>query len=1002
MSTTWCPTGPAALVTGLFAAGVLLAAPAHAQYGVDSWTTDDGLPQNIVRAVRQTRDGYLWLATLDGLVRFDGVRFAVFNRGSSPGPATSRFLCLYEAADGVLWAGSESGGLTRYEGGRFTSYTIQHGLPNQQVDGITGDDAGQLWVLSNRRILRHDADRFHPMPGDAGQAVFQVSSWDTEVFWGVNETTLYRFTRGRLNARPLPDALRGLAPTAFEEDAAGTLWLLVPGGRVARVQDDGLVTFYRVFDVREDSFKEVALHPDLRVEHRDRHGRVWPLELDGFLLRHMVLPDRRRPERVPVAALHEDREGNLWVGTEGRGLHRVRRQLVTAYSEAQGLVARNVYPVFEDRGGAIWIGAWTSGVSRYFRGRFTNYTTGDGLASGLVTAFAEDRDGRLWVAAHHERNGGLRIFRDGRFHPLPDEIVPSVARIAVIHHAADGAVWLGTTHGLVRYRHGITTTYTVDDGLAGNDVRVIVAGEGDDLWVGSSGGLTHVAHGHFTRWTEHDGLPSNDVRALYRDPEGVLWIGTYDGGLGRLKDGRLAKATTGDGLFNNGVFQVLEDAGFLWMCSNRGVHRVSKHELNEFADGRLNSIHAMSLGTSDGMFSAECNGGYWPAGVKTRDGALWFPTQDGVVVINPRETAGNAIPPPVAIESALVDRAPASLGQGVRMGPGSHQLEIQYSGLSLVNSDRIRFRYRLAGLDRDWVEAGYRRVAYYSGLPPGEYTFTVIAANGDGVWNTVGARLAVTVVPPFWRTAWFIVAVGLGVAGIAAFGYRRRVGALERAQSAQAAFSRRLIELQEGERKRIAAELHDSLGQNLLIIKNRAALGAAASPAADAARAEFDEIGASAARAVEEVRQIAYDLRPYHLDRLGLTSSIEEMIDRVANSSGIRFWTTIASIDGLVAKELEINLYRIVQESVNNVVRHSKAREAWVEITRDASEVRITVRDNGRGFWPETAATAAGERPSFGLAGIAERVQMLGGSHAVRSVPGQGTTITVTLPARTH
>ena len=995
-----CRDRSTARVWLLVAVSVVLAAPARAQYGVDSWTTEHGLPQNIIRAIHQTRDGYLWLSTLDGLVRFDGVRFRIFDRSNSPGIGSNRFLCLYESPAGDLWAGTEAGGVTRYHQGVFTTYTTQHGLPNDQVNGVTGDEAGGVWVLSHGQIMRWDNGRFRPALPHATKP-FYASLWNTQAFWGADDTTLYRFTGGRLTTRHLPRELRDHSFTRFEEDMSGALWLVLTGGRVARVKENGQVSFYQVLDVREGSFRKMAISPDLQIAYQSRQGTRWSIDLDHELVRSLTLSTEGRREPISFRAFHEDGEANLWLGTEGQGLYRIRKQGVTAYSRQHGLVDRNVYPILEDGAGAIWIGAWTSGLSRFKDGRFTSYTPDDGLASGLVTALAEDKDGRLWVAAHYERNGGLRILQNGRFTTLSDDILPSYVRVAAIHHDPAGPVWLGTTHGLVRYADRMSTFYTVKDGLAGDDVRVIVAGQAGSLWIGSSGGLTQFKEGTFTRWTEREGLPSNNVRALYYDDDDVLWIGTYDGGLGRLKDGRLTRFRTADGLFNNGVFQILEDRrGRLWMCCNRGLHSVSKRELSEFAEGKIATIHSVSFGKSDGLLNAECNGGYSPAGIRARDGRLWFPTQDGVAVVDAEAFAGNAIPPPVVIESFLVDGRPVPVDQPVRIAPGSGDFEVHYTGLSLVNSARIRFRYRLKGLDRDWVEVGTRRAAYYSHVPPGEYTFTVIAANSDGAWNTQGASLSLVVVPPFWRTSWFVVLALLGVVGLAAFVHTRRVRSLERARTAQAAFSQQMIESQEVERKRIAAELHDSLGQNLLIIKNRAMLGSLTGQNPDAAREQLEEIAASATESLEEVRQIAYNLRPYHLDRLGLANSIEAMIERIGSASEIHFSTAIAQLDGSIPKEMEITLYRIVQEGVNNIVRHSQATRAWIEIARDGHELTVTIRDNGKGFQPRSATALPTPARGFGLTGIAERVRMLGGSHAVTSSPDEGTTIEVTLRFR--
>jgi signal transduction histidine kinase/streptogramin lyase len=576
--------------------------------------------------------------------------------------------------------------------------------------------------------------------------------------------------------------------------------------------------------------------------------------------------------------------------------------------------------------------------------------------------------------------------------------VPPGTFIHAILHDRAGALWLGSSVGLVRYQQGVVTTFTTKDGLPSDDVKAIIEEPDGRVWVGTFGGLTLWQAGVFRSWTEKDGLPGGVVRSLYRDDDGVLWIGTYDGGLGRYTHGAFTRFTTREGLSDNGVFQILEDRrGYLWMSGNRGIQRVSKRELKAVADGAATRVTALSLGMGDGLLNAECNGGTWPAGAIAANGTLWFPTQDGVAVIDPETIAAKSYRVPPHIESVLIDRAPVPVATAIRIEPGQQELEIQYTGLSLVNSDRIRFRYRLSGLDPDWVDAGARRTAYYSHIPPGDYTFSVTAAGSDGVWTNNVVGLSIRVIPPFWRTRWFIALAIVAALGAGSVGYHRRVTGLERARAAQERFTRQLIDSQEQERRRIAAELHDSLGQHLIVIKNRALLGSMHS--ADGVKDQFDEISASATQSIDEVKQIAWNLRPYHLDKLGLGASIEAMAERIGGSSDIAFTVTIPSMSGVVASDHDINVYRIVQESLNNIVKHSGATRASIEIASDGADLVITIADNGRGFDAKAARTAT-IGSGFGLAGVGERVGMLGGRHSIVSAPGRGTTVTIVLPGR--
>jgi len=410
----------------------------------------------------------------------------------------------------------------------------------------------------------------------------------------------------------------------------------------------------------------------------------------------------------------------------------------------------------------------------------------------------------------------------------------------------------------------------------------------------------------------------------------------------------------------------------------------------------------MAFGKQDGMLNSECNGGRQPAGFVAEDGKLWFPTMGGVAVIDPEAARVNSLSPPVMIESVKLERGLIDFSRGVTVAPGQRDLEIAYTGLSFVKPEQVKFKYRLEGLDTEWIDVGTRRVAYFPNLPPGGYTFRVIAANSDGVWNDDGAALRIVVEAPFYRTGWFNALAALSLAAAGLLAYRARIAKLQRRQEEQAAFSQRLIESQEIERKRIAAELHDGLGQNLLVIKNRALLGLLAPEDQNRAVEQLGEISTAVSQTLDEVRQIAANLHPYQLDRLGLTKAIEAMIRKVAAAAPIKFSAEVDNIDGLFAPRAEINLYRIVQESLNNVVKHSAAAEAAVAIRRDGGHVAITVRDNGRGFVVESARNIGPLKQGFGLAGMAERARMLGGDYAIHSAPGEGTTVMLIIDLKTE
>lgn len=965
------------------------AAGGGAAYHYVAWTVDDGLPQNSVNSVLQTRDGYLWLTTSDGLVRYDGVRFVVFNRSNSEGIGSNRFRSLYQTEDGALWAGTDDGGLTVYRGGRFHTYTTKDGLPDNLVWALAGDGAGGLLAFTKFGPVRWGGAGFAPFsPGLAVAGFSNASASHSGGFWYTDAGGLHKVDGQGLVSSAPRDVLPDPAPVTIYEDSRGELWFGLRDGGLARLKD-GKFTTYGAGDGLPKALVSAACD--------DGHGGVLFGTDGGGLVRYdgagfvtLVEPSAQSSKRI--LSVYEDREGNVWTGTVNQGLNRLTRNAITVLSEREGLADNYVYPVLEDHAGAVWVGTWRKGLFRYAGGVFTDYGKEIGVPFPLVTALREDTEGRLWVAT----GGSVGWIKDGKYTRLSGVGGPVVQ---VIAEDRAGRIWLGTKGGLFSYEGGEVRRFTTKDGLAGDEVTDLLEDRAGNLWVATWGGVSRMEGGRFTSFKEADGLPSEHVRTLYEDADGALWAGTYDGGLARLKGGRLTRYTTADGLYSNGVFKILEDdAGNFWMSSNRGIFRVSRRQLDDFAEGRLRSVTSSPYGREDGLENTECNGGKQPAGVRTRDGRLWFPTQGGVAVIDPTTVTHNPLPPPVAVEECLLDREPAAFAHGLRIEPGRENVEIKYTALSFVKPEGVTFRYRLEGVDRDWVEAGARRTAYYSHLPPGEYTFTVVAANSDGVWNERGTSFPVVVVPPFYRTWWFLSLASLAVAGLVALFFERRVAHLKRERAAQVAFARQLIGSQEGERKRIAAELHDSIGQSLAIIKNRAALSLSRPADHERALEQLGEICDAAAHAIDEVREIAYNLRPLQLDQLGLKMSIESLLKK-ASGEGLSVSYDIEGIDGAFAKEQEINLYRIVQEALGNVIKHSEATEARVEIRRVGRSVEVTIRDNGRGFAADGAGAQNGRR-GFGLHGIEERARMLGGHATVQSAPGQGTTVQVRVGPR--
>lgn len=967
-----------------------------AQYRFDSWTTDNGLPQNGVRAITQTPDGYLWFTTFDGLVRFDGVKFTVFDKNNTKGIINNRFVVVSAFEDGSVWAGTEAGDLTVYRDGSFISYSNEI-IPDTQIFGFFGDADGTVLFETDKSIYKLIDDKFVFVRHNENDGTLKKIHKGHFAHWEIYLDKTLRSKDGAVKVYPIAIKNIDYYNDNIFEDENGDFWV-GDFDKLIRFSVDGGVNEYGIDDG----------YPKDGMAHRfwrDADGSLWfatgRFQIPGVGLvrfkdgKFKIFGAAEGLSDNHIFSVFKDREGTTWLATDG-GLNRLQRQIISSLSKANGMAENEVYPILRALDGTIYIGT-TRGLSRYKDDKFSqiDLSFADRYnATPSIQSLWEDASGRLWVGCL----GALFIVENGKVRRL-EGLFDGTRTVSAIRSDRFGNVWLGTEYeGVVQYKDGkVVAKYSTKQGLPSSDVKAIYEAKDGKLWFGTYGGLSIAeceaqnVNCRIKTYTTKDGLTSNSVRSIYEDAEGTFWIGTYDGGLSRFKDGKFFNFNTSNGLFNNGVFATVEDErGNFWISSNKGIYRVNKNALNDFADGKITRYESSAYGKQDGMLSTECNGGRQPSAMKTKDGKIWFPTLEGVAIVDPNAIEINPIPPPVEIESVAVDRANVDFKQAVQIQPSNVYIDINYTSLSLIKSDQIHFRYKLEGLDKEWIDAGTRRTVNYTHLPPGEYVFRVIAANVDGVWNTEGKSIKIVVLAPFYKTWKFIVGLIFCVIGLGFLVYTYRIRQLKKLNTAQEVFSRKLIESQEKERKRIAQELHDGLGQNLLVIKNRALLGLAVN-GKDKSDEQFGEIKESVTDALSEVRSIAYNLRPLHIERLGLTSTIEEMIEQVDDASGIKINCDIERIDNIFTSENEINFYRIVQECLNNIVKHSQAGRASVTIQRERQNIVLTIKDDGHGF--DTSEVKG--KQGLGLNGITERVKMLGGTFLIESEIGKGTTVLV-------
>ncbi|HEX3681152.1 MAG TPA: two-component regulator propeller domain-containing protein [Bryobacteraceae bacterium] len=765
------------------------------QYIHLAWQTAQGLPQNSVLSLAQTADGYLWLGTEEGLARFDGMRFVAFDKRVE-GLAVGAIQTLFVDSHQNLWIGTSGGGLSRYAGGRFNAYTTRDGLSSGSIYAFYEDERGALWIgTENGGLIRFEKGKFHVFTtadGLADNSVFSITGDHKGTIWIGTHGGLTRLSGGKFTNFHASDGLASNFVRAVYQDIHGVLWIGTNDGLCRQLPSGEITRFTTKDGLASDS---------IFCLFEDRAGTLW-IGTAGAGMSRLAngrFSSYREAEGLvgkDVWSILEDREGSLWMGTAGGGLNCLKKGSFTTVSTAEGLTSNTILPVYEDSAGAIWMGS-DQGLMRWKGGKVTSYTIRDGLPDSLVFSIVEDRNRSMWIATRR----GLVRFRDGKFSLFgAKDGLPNDAVVCTLRDH-NGDIWVGTRGGLSRFDGQRFITYTRRDGLSSDYVRAIFEDKDQTLWLGTGGGgLDRFKDGHFTAFTTRDGLSSDIVWAIYGEPDGTLWLGTSGGGLDRFRNGKVTVYTSYKGLYDDSVFTILDDhLGRLWMSCNKGVFSVPKKQLNAFANGLIGSITPTVYGTADGMKVRECNGAFQPAGWRTHDGRLCFPTSGGLAIVDPANLVNNVPPPAVVLERVLVDDREAATDKPLMLPPGKGQFEFQFTAPSFLAPEKLQFRYMLEGFDKDWIQAGGRRVAYYTNIPHGEYHFRVLAGNDRG-WGQRGPALAIDLEPHYYQTtAFFALIVSMGVT-LCAAAYRLRVKQLKaREQKLLLLVNERTSALQESE-----------------------------------------------------------------------------------------------------------------------------------------------------------------------------------------------------------
>ena len=985
-----CPRAPAAH-----------ASLAGSRYLVDVWEIDDGLPQSSIITMTQTRDGYLWLGTVNGLARFDGIRCTVYDEYNTPGLASSPIVSLFEDRKGNLWIGTETAGVALARDGQVIHLGVGAGSRDRRLAAIGEDEAGAVWL--------------HTQDGQLWR-------------FGEGQTNQYRvFTDFPSQRRSLIVEKSGLVWVAMDRAQAAvavqsgqtpglTALLEAPvTNRLDLLLASGRGGYWRLADAQIQKWhsnrleRVLAQYPwslttmaTAACEDREGNlvvgtlgGGLWLFDTNGQAT-HLSTTNGLSNDYV--LSLLVDREGALWVGTDGGGLCRVRRQIFDTVEATRGLVVQSVC---EGEQG-LWIGFnkvgyGAFGVAQLTNGVLNRFSPNRGLADPSVRSVFVDQDQRVWVGT---RSSGLFQKQGERFEWV---VAPGASRAAVfaIHQDRRGTLWFGTEAGLNGWDGNEWKSFTTRNGLSADQVRAVADDREGNLWVGTrGGGVNRLRDGRWAAFRRQDGLPSDDVSSLYADADGVLWVGTFGSGLARFQGGQWTRYSIGDGPVGNRIGYLTEDGlGYLWIGSNRGLMRAKKSALNEFARGSIKSVPVRAYGRTDGMPTGECTFDSQPAAWKTRDGQMWFSTTKGLVSIDPARIELNTNAPPVVIWSVSIDGQEQIGGlraralQTVTMAAGKERVEIHYSALNLSAPERARFKHRLDGYETAWAEAGDNRVVSYSRLPPGEYRFQVTACNEDGVWNELGAAVALVVEPHFWQTLWF-----LGVASVAVLGLVAGAVYYVSTQKLQRQLAGlRQQEALEQERSRIARDIHDQLGANLTQVSLLGELVDSDKdhPAEVAAHAkQISQTALETSRALDE---IVWTVNPRNDTLDGLVNYICKYAQDYLAIAGLSYRLDVPAQlpNAPISPEVRHNVFLASKEAITNVVRHAHASSAWLRLKLEPGRFTLEIQDDGRG-----PAGTKEERAQTrnGLRNMAKRMEDVGGSFEIGPAPERGTLVRLTAP----
>lgn len=952
------------------------APPADSRHEPFIWSRREDWPKAAVIAIVHGRDGYLWLGTQDGLIRWDGLSATVFNKKNTPVFRNHVIQALLEDRGGNLWVGTEGGGLYRYRNGEFECFSTENGLTNNRVWALCESRDGAVWAGTSNGVtcIRNGKAIGYGAAGGVADKPVQaiIEERNGRILIGTYGDGVYRF-----------------------ESAAGR--------------------FIRM---------EVSSNPFVWSLFEDRDGCLWIGTRDGI---ERFRDGARQPlpgdlRGMTVFSVTQARDGDIYASTDTGGVFRFDGQTFKQSTERNGLPGNYIHCVEEDRDGNVWAGG-LNGLVRLFRPKVLSLGTRQGLKGGITQSLAEGGDGRVWIGTDH----GLSLFHHDAFETSPYAASVGKHPVYGLLEEEDGTLWVATKGaGLFRFQGSVTTRYSKDD-LGSDIVFSVFKARDHTLWIGTwGGGLVHFVNGHPERITQARGLKSDFVASLAEAPDGALWVVTKEGvsrysngtftnfeqglpeseiyavlplpngdvwlasdggGLCRYRKGRFDIVTTADGLASDSIFNlVADDRGYLWCSGSRGIFRTALSRLDERIAGRNTEVTSTAYGLAEGMESEYCVGGSQSTAIRSRDGRLWFATTRGAVVADPGQLEVDSPPPMVHLEGVVINDRLEKPRNGMVIEAGVNRLIFNFVGLDLRMPEKVRYRYKLEGFDPDWIDGADRKFAIYTNLPPAKYRFRVIATNGDGIWNQVGDGFEFVKAPRFFQTWPFLLLMCGGVSGLGWVGYRFRIRQIETRHAAVL-----------NERNRMARELHDTLVQGYVAIGSLVDSSLAIlDKSPRIAEKQLKLVQRMARHSIVEARDSVRDLRSPALEKGDLVTALKDVAHRFSERFQTDIQVRIVGDERPLEPETAQQMLRIGQEAVSNAIRHAEPAHVQLNLQFEPGRVVLRVNDDGTGFEVERGFSAIDGH--FGLLGMRERAGQVNGILKVESAPGEGTLVEVVVP----